>query len=183
MRDLQTLLENAGVKPIMDDRNALSGFNSDDGGTDWETWEQAAANNVERHLGDMGIEDPEDAAAEAYNLAHDGAMDAGATPDDASQIALDISRGYGSMNEATGEDITDFERAYKIFEKQFQEMYLELRDIENAMGDEFLDLAAPMWEMLDSERSSGHNSDDDGGELLYDPKYPMADPTGTMKSR
>jgi hypothetical protein len=159
MRDLQTLLENAGVRPIADDRNALSGFDSNDGGSDWDSWEQAAANNVDRHLGDMGIEDPEEAAAEAYNLAHDGAMDAGAAPEDASQIALDISRGYGSINEATGEDQTDFERAYKLFQKAFQEMYIELRDIENAMADAFLETSEEMWDMLDSERDSGHNSD------------------------
>ena len=88
MDDLQKLLENAGLRENLDMPN-LNGplgamFGAGNG------FEEAARANVDNHLGDMGIEDPEDAAAEAYNLAHDGAIFR--MPADATPAATDIGR-------------------------------------------------------------------------------------------
>lgn len=58
-----------------------------------------AENNVEMHLGDLGIEDPAEMAEEAYSLAHDGAMNAGASPEEAASIAADIAADYGYVSE------------------------------------------------------------------------------------
>jgi hypothetical protein len=58
-------------------------------------YEQEARDNVERHLGDLGIEDPDELGQEAWTLAYDGALDAGATPDYATQIANKVGQEYG----------------------------------------------------------------------------------------
>lgn len=59
--------------------------------------EKAARENVDRHIGDVvtGDDDPEDIACEAYTLAFDGAVDAGATHEHARAIAQRISKLFG----------------------------------------------------------------------------------------
>jgi hypothetical protein len=64
---------------------------------DTERYEQAARDNVDRHLGDVcEPDDPgEIIADEAFALAFDGAVDAGATMDEARAIANKIAAAYG----------------------------------------------------------------------------------------
>lgn len=61
-----------------------------------DDFELAAERNVQHHLGDVVTEDHtlEEIAAEVYTLAHDGAVNAGATPEEASEIAASITDRY-----------------------------------------------------------------------------------------
>jgi hypothetical protein len=62
-----------------------------------EKFAQRAKANVERYLGDMDLEsldDPDLFYEEVYTLAHDGAVDAGATMEQAQTIAQTICNGY-----------------------------------------------------------------------------------------
>lgn len=59
-------------------------------------FEQAARDNVDRHIGDVvtGDDDPEDIASEVFTLAFDGAADAGADHQTARAIAQGIAGEY-----------------------------------------------------------------------------------------
>lgn len=56
----------------------------------------AASTNVERHLGDIvdGMEDMDEVRNAVYELAHDGVIDAGGNPAQASSIAKQLAAGY-----------------------------------------------------------------------------------------
>ena len=61
-----------------------------------DEWMIAAKYNIEQHLGDV-VEDPTDMAEiqrQAWQLAYDGAMDQGAIPDYAEQIADILANAY-----------------------------------------------------------------------------------------
>lgn len=63
-----------------------------------DRFEQAARDNVERHIGDVctGDDDPEVIKDEAYTLAFDGAVAAGAGHREAAEIATRIAEeGFG----------------------------------------------------------------------------------------
>lgn len=62
-----------------------------------ERWNQAAMRNVQKYLGDLGLDPLNDADTfyeEVYTLAHDGAVDAGAPSDVACTIAQNISNQF-----------------------------------------------------------------------------------------
>lgn len=61
-----------------------------------DDFELAAERNVEHHLGDVVTEEHtlEEIAAEVYTLAHDGAVNAGASPTEAKEIATLITDRY-----------------------------------------------------------------------------------------
>jgi len=51
-------------------------------------WAMAAADNIDRNLADAVDGDLDNIQEHMYTLAHDGAVDAGATMEDATEIAI-----------------------------------------------------------------------------------------------
>ncbi len=53
------------------------------------------------------------------------------------------------VNEMT---TTDFDRAFDNFERAYETMYIELRDIDNNMADNFQEVGGELWRFLYAEK-------------------------------
>jgi len=98
-----------------------------------EEIEQLARDNVERHLGDLGIEDPSELGEEAYTLAWDGAKNAGATDLEAQIIATKVKNEYG-----IGESITEDDWEDQWDDSEYDDMYDEPSKWDHIGGGAFM---------------------------------------------